>query len=97
MTLKGEDLRMMYFPTELGAIWNSAVVTEITWNLQMEVSWKRFQFWKLSFSKHYSGSKPFVFFWKVPFGDDSTFTCSYADWIIGINKEVYVDDTFWVA
>ena len=64
MTLKGEDLRMMYFPTELGAIWNSAVVTEITWNLQMEVSWKRFQFWKLSCSMHYSGSKPFVFFFE---------------------------------
>ena len=52
----------MYFPTELGAISNSRVVTEITWNLQMEDEKKRrFQFWKVSFSMHYSGSKPVVF------------------------------------
>lgn len=88
---------MMYFPTELGAIWNSAVVTEIAWNLQMEVSSKRFQFWKLSFSMHCSGSKPFVFLGRYHSGMIQLPFVVMMDWIIGINKEIYVDDTFWVV
>ena len=38
-----------------------------------------------------------LFFGKVPLGDDSTSSCSYAYWTTGTNKEeISVDDTFLV-